>query len=260
MAGEAAGFDAGSIESLRCRITVDSSELYRDDGSKRGLGSSAAVSVLLSAILLRLFRGARPEQPPEQPPEQEEVFRVALGAHRLSQGGRGSGYDVAASCFGGLGLFKGGEKPAWKALAGEWIPALGLFPGPGAVATAPAIESFERWRQGEPDAFESFVAASNAAVRGMVASTTWNQAAPAAVRLGELGRKLGRDIGVPAEVPETLVTCLEKENHSSLAPQPTTIKAVGAGGELYASFGYGEVRTCSEGQKIRIVEGLRWHT
>lgn len=249
---EASGFDIRNIDSLNCRITLDSSELYRSDGSKRGLGSSAAVSVLLAAILLRLFTGA--------PPKRDDVLKSALRAHRLSQGGRGSGYDVAASCFGGLGLFEGGEAPGWSDLAAGWIPTLWLFPGPREVATAPAIGNFERWREAEPDAFQAFVAASNAGVRELIATSSWQRAAPVATHLGELARKLGRDIGVPAEVPERLVTCLEKENHSSLEAQSTTIKAVGAGGELFVSFGYGEARTCPGGQEIRITEGLRWHT
>ncbi|MCY7403466.1 MAG: hypothetical protein LH475_02320 [Cryobacterium sp.] len=73
-------------------ISIDSSELSLG-GYKLGLGSSAAVSVALTAGLahvrsLNFDKGA--------------LFEVAVAAHRQAQDGVGSGADVAAAVNGGL--------------------------------------------------------------------------------------------------------------------------------------------------------------
>ena len=82
-------------------IIIDSSPFQRA-GAKLGLGSSAAVAVALTDALgtacgLRLGT--------------EQVRTIADAAHRLSQGGIGSGGDVAASSYGGLIEFVPGAVP-----------------------------------------------------------------------------------------------------------------------------------------------------
>jgi phosphomevalonate kinase len=73
-------------------------------GRKLGLGSSAAVvTAACGALFAARGRGASASR--------EEIFRAALGAHRLVQGGRGSGVDVAASVFGGVLVYRMGEAP-----------------------------------------------------------------------------------------------------------------------------------------------------
>jgi mevalonate kinase len=244
-AAETTSFDTAALGSLEYRITLDSSALYREDGTKRGLGSSAAVAVVLSALLLYLFRRSLPSR--------EDVFGVALRSHRRSQGGRGSGYDVAASTFGRLGLFEGGETPSWRPIAPGWLPALTLHQGPKEVSTAPAIRRFEAWREAAPEEFRAYVESSNTRVEKLSLASSWQEAAPTARRLANLGRELGGYLDTPAEVPQTLRTCREEENHSSLGPEPTLVKAVGAGGELFVLFGAKE-------SQVRLAEGIRWHT
>jgi len=56
------------------------------DGTKTGIGSSAALNVALTAAL----------------GETDDVFEEALLAHRRFQGGAGSGVDIAAATHGGL--------------------------------------------------------------------------------------------------------------------------------------------------------------
>lgn len=245
VAAGASSFDTAALGSLEYRITVDSSALYRKDGTKRGLGSSAGVAVVLSALLLYLFRRSLPSR--------EDVFNLALRSHRRSQGGRGSGYDVAASTFGYLGLFEGGENPSWRHLSPDWLPAIALHQGPKDVTTGPAIRRFEAWRETSPEQFRAYFDASNEGVEELAQASSWEEAAPTARRLATLGRELGRHLDIPAEVPEALHTCREEENHSSLGPEPTMVKAVGAGGELFVRFGAKE-------SHVRLAEGLRWHT
>ncbi|MFP4431735.1 MAG: mevalonate kinase [Spirochaetota bacterium] len=244
-AAGAVAFDTANLGALEYRITLDSSALYREDGTKRGFGSSAAVAVVLSALLLCLFRGSLPPA--------EDVFGVALRSHRTSQGGRGSGYDVAASTFGRLGLFEGGETPGWHPLSPDWLPAIAFHQGPEEVSTAPAIRRFEAWRKAAPKEFRAYLEASNRGIAKLAHASSWKEAAPTAERLSALGRELGRYLDTPAEVPPALRTCREEENRSSLGPEPTMVKAVGAGGELFVLFGAKE-------SHLRLAEGIRWHT
>jgi len=68
---------------------LDSRELYRNK-SKLGLGSSGALTVALAAQLF------------DQPQDKNKLFEFALVAHRAYSGNKGSGIDVATSCFGGI--------------------------------------------------------------------------------------------------------------------------------------------------------------
>ncbi len=59
---------------------------FSHEGTKTGIGSSAALTVALVAAL----------------GETDDVFQKALHAHRTFQGGAGSGVDIAAAIHGGL--------------------------------------------------------------------------------------------------------------------------------------------------------------
>lgn len=67
-------------------LESDSSSCYASNGSKLGLGSSAAVCTAMVAALTN----------------RTDVFDLAFSAHRQFQHGKGSGADIAASCRGGL--------------------------------------------------------------------------------------------------------------------------------------------------------------
>ena len=84
------GFDADSADSP---LRIDSRALYTDDGVKIGLGSSAAVAVGISTLLLA-SNGPLPGVAMQQ--------RIATELHRARQGSLGSGVDVAASLRGGV--------------------------------------------------------------------------------------------------------------------------------------------------------------
>lgn len=75
-------------------VMVDS-RAFSADGRKLGLGSSAAVTAASVASVLEL--AGLPVAS-----NLELCFSIAESAHRLAQGGLGSGADVAASVHGGL--------------------------------------------------------------------------------------------------------------------------------------------------------------
>ena len=80
------------------QLKLDSSELFKG-GKKLGLGSSAALSVAAAALLSADDVLA------------EDVFAAALNIHRHFQAGRGSGFDVAASTYGGVLIHRVGDAP-----------------------------------------------------------------------------------------------------------------------------------------------------
>ncbi|MEM1231538.1 MAG: hypothetical protein AAGI15_13435 [Pseudomonadota bacterium] len=127
---------------LGAHLTLDSRAFARD-GRKLGLGSSAAVTVALSALL-------------QQQLKQSPSFELALRAHRSLQGGKGSGMDVATAFCGGAGIvgLQGGQDGS--------APAIETAPWPkdlhwraywtGSSASTPGhIGRFDTWRQHAPD-------------------------------------------------------------------------------------------------------------
>jgi ERG8-type phosphomevalonate kinase len=80
--------DRAAIDSPEW-LETDVSAFYDDEGDKLGLGSSAASTV--SVVAAASDGLTRPE-----------IFEVSEEAHRLFQGGRGSGGGMAAATWGGL--------------------------------------------------------------------------------------------------------------------------------------------------------------
>ncbi len=71
-------------------IVLDSSGFVDIEGGKLGIGSSAALTVALTAALIRLAG------------ERQNIRAAALAAHRHLQNGAGSGGDIACSLAGGM--------------------------------------------------------------------------------------------------------------------------------------------------------------
>lgn len=112
-----------SPEALACNFHLDTSQFFlKRQGSKLGLGSSAALTVSLSAALIALagekdFRDAE---------VREDLFAKALSCHRRAQGNLGSGIDVAASTFGGMLRF---QPPGDRSSTLPWIEEIELPAG-----------------------------------------------------------------------------------------------------------------------------------
>ena len=174
-------------------LRIDSSPLFGADGKKIGLGSSAAVAVGIAYALLSRagLGGAELEA---------STFRVALAGHRSYQGGRGSGYDVAVSIYGGFGLFTGGARPSFERLELAWMPPFSLTRGPAPVDTAGAVRRYELWKRRAPAAAIGFLQASNAIVRGFAEAGSWDKASRRLREGARLSAWLGESIGVPASL------------------------------------------------------------
>ena len=85
------------------------SEMKTDsrEAEKLGFGSSAAAVVAISGAVLKLHGG---EIETEQ--EKEVLFKLGIIAHYFAQSKIGSGFDVAASTFGGALLYRKFD-PQW---------------------------------------------------------------------------------------------------------------------------------------------------
>lgn len=223
------------------RIEIDSSPFFDPRGRKKGYGSSAALAAGLTAVLAR--QGDRDAD--------VSVHQVAVAAHRHAQGGRGSGYDVTASWYGGFGLFVGGDRPRWEPANPRILPDLALFAGPQAVKTVGSIALYRQWKEDAPGAARDFLDASNAAVQTFLRAQTPAALQAAWEQTRILGRNLGQQIGSSADL----------EVPGGLDPQ-TFVKALGAGNEtgLAAAFPPGFPQPLPPGLTplVPSQEGLRW--
>ena len=222
------------------RIVVDSSAFFTA-GRKSGFGSSAAVTVALTCALLHLsgFSGSQLIRC---------AARIALLAHRRAQGGRGSGYDVYASLYGGFGCLVGGSEPSWQAVELPWLPPLYIFRGPSSVSTPSSIQSYERWKSCDPAGWRSFLDESNQGVRRFLQADSWPAARRAFTASKELGLRLGERIGVPARI----------EAPGSLVPE--LHKALGAGNELGIYLAETPPNEAALEPVVVAPEGIRWNS
>ena len=112
------------------QVITDSTEMYHD-GSKLGLGSSAALTTALAGAIWHLAQLESPK------------FAELHAAHQASQGGIGSGLDVATSLHGGIIRFQAG-----KSAPAEWPQNLGYrFIYAGKPASTPELVGrFNAWR------------------------------------------------------------------------------------------------------------------
>ena len=233
-------------------IKVDSSAFSGPHG-KLGLGSSAAVAATVAALLLH-------HDPPcggELETDRQRVFRAALAAHRGAQGGRGSGYDVAASVWGGVVRFTGGHLPAVRRHRPAALPSLCLVAGTTPLATPGAVARYDEWRRREPAQADAFRRRSRDVVEQFAAATDGARCCAAIRTGGELVRRLGVRIGVAVEPPD-LHARLQRLRDSGWAAKP-----VGAGGELGIAAAPAEREPPRAPYVMPLVlaqEGLRWLT
>jgi len=197
-------------------VAVDSGALT-GGGRKLGLGSSAAVAVAVTRALL----GG-----PDRGVPLDTVFRTALSAHRAAQGGRGSGYDVAASTYGGTGLFHGGVAPRFEPLRAA-SANLFLVLGDRPLATPPAVSRYLAWARERSGDCRRHRRVSDAIVRHALRTGGWAEALRAGRRMTQW---LGEHIGVPVE-PDELRGRLDLVAAAGHAGKPA-----GAGGELAICF------------------------
>lgn len=107
-----------------------------------GLGSSAAIVV--AAVGAGLSQRGLDDDP-------AAVFPLAERAHRLAQGGKGSGCDVAAAAFGGLISFKRrpNAAPRVTTLALDALPSMRVAYSGVSASTTALIEQARQREQGD---------------------------------------------------------------------------------------------------------------
>lgn len=241
-------------------IEIDTSDFYRGE-RKLGFGSSAAAAVLLTALLMGEEPGKSNESGGRDEgmlPDTGELFSIALEVHRELQGGRGSGYDVAASLYGGTIRFEGGALPRAERVELPWLPRLYAIPGPEAVRSGSAVGAYNRWKGRSPGEAIRFLQESNELVRRFLRSLSWEEAAPVVEAAKELGERLGGDIGVESAFRPAsgIVRNEELRNNSGGA----VIKSVGAGAEMGVLFSPCEPEAAAlESMELaREERGLAW--
>jgi phosphomevalonate kinase len=175
------------------RLHVDSSAFFGPDGAKLGLGSSAAVAVGTAQALLR-YSGLEPGA------LEDSTLRAALDGHRSRQGGIGSGYDIAASLYGGCGLFTGGATPSFEPIVLPWMPPFSLVRGAAPVDTSGAVGRYMEWKKRNPQAARDFLEASNEVARSFAGAGNWTEASSLLMEGARLGVELGEAIGVSARI------------------------------------------------------------
>jgi len=83
---------------IPCKITIDTEDFYFENSKQKlGLGSSAALTVGLIESIYK-FNNFRIG-------DKNELFQIALQAHFEAREKTGSGIDIAASAFGGVGIY-----------------------------------------------------------------------------------------------------------------------------------------------------------
>jgi phosphomevalonate kinase len=221
-------------------ISIDTSEFFTPDGSKRGYGSSAVAVLLLSALWRRTC-GA-----------EGDLLQESIALHRTAQGGRGSGYDVATSFLGGTVLFSGGDLPEASQVELSWLPPLVLFRGEAPVESSGSVSRFERWMGEFPHRAAKFLDRSDQLVREIVAAESWEDARLQLEAYRSLSIELGEQIGVSAEI-----TPPEQIRESA-----AWWKAVGAGNELGVAVLRSSEKTDALPDGTELVrctaEGLQW--
>jgi len=118
------------VQAKNFNIRTFSSETIASlpDGTKAkvGFGSSAAVCVAIVSAILRLHGYNL-----KQKKEKDLVFKIACTAHYLAQGKVGSSFDIAASTYGGVLVYRrfdpgwlvkemGSGKPVAEIMDSEW--------------------------------------------------------------------------------------------------------------------------------------------
>lgn len=236
-----------SITSPRTILKLDTSDFFYPDGSKSGYGSSAASAVLLAAAVLTLCT--------DKTEDTAMISHLALNTHRAFQRGRGSGYDILTSLHGGCGLFTGGTEPGWIPL--EWPSDIEawLLKGGKPVNSRQAVERYSEWKKDRPDAAMNYRKETRSLMDYLLSAMRSKPGGNGAEfiqvlkELAILGRRLGKNIGVPAE--PVLPGVFSRQLQNGCIPG-LVAKCLGAGDELVLLAGARD--TLPEEDRNRILE------
>lgn len=225
-----------------CKIIINSDAFRTSLGQKFGFGASAAVACGLTRTL---FAIAGLEN------EIASQFKSALQGHRQAQGARGSGYDIATSLYGGIGLFKGGRHPQWKSLELPWLPPGYLFAGPNEFSTISAVTKYYDFKSRHNTETERFLSSSNDLVEQFIQSGNWQNAMKILTRYRDESIRFQKKLKIDAT--------LSRHPDFRELDQNWMIKALGAGNELGSLWGNVEIPNKNELVAVNICEsGPQW--
>jgi len=220
---------AGESLASSGTLSVDSSALASSEHSPVGLGSSAATTAAVTSVLLG---------------SGERVVDLAVAAHRLFQGGLGSGYDVLSACLGGTRAIERTEAGLVSRVI-DLPPELRILLVAG--STAPKTPSvIEALRRAGP-ATESILAELEGISRELDASCQKGGASQVIAGIRDFAlaeERLGEAIGV--EIVPHSVRSLSR----AIEPLAATCKPSGAGGDGLV------VVACQSEQERTVVESI----
>lgn len=168
------------------RGLLDSREFFAN-GVKLGLGSSAAALTAWAAAWAA-FTGRGPLQ------ADSATLQTLIGLHRATQGGAGSGIDVAASLFGGVVRFQldgGALARAGTVRLPNSVGFAGVFTR-SAASTPGYLARYEAWRAeapGEADALHGVLAGI---AEGGIGAALADDADAFLMAVAEYGHELAR--------------------------------------------------------------------
>lgn len=198
-------------------VKTQSDKEFGFGASKAGLGSSAAVTVATVAALFAA-KGLSVDN------NREEIHKCSQIAHSLVQGKVGSGFDVAAACYGGCKysryspeLVKSlGETPSpeeiSKAVEAEWDYSIEPIPMPEQFAaviasfngestsTSIMVQLVNAWKANNADEYKELIASLDAANREAIAALAEGDMELFREKFVE-GRALTKELGVKSGAP-----------------------------------------------------------
>lgn len=207
------------------RLEIDTGELFAATESgavKLGLGSSAAVAVALDAVINAHAGHAQALE------SRESVFRRLLPVYRASQGGHGSGIDLATSLTGGLIEYRL-EQADCRIVTHELPGSLHLrFIWVGEPAsTADLVAAWRRAQRQEPAAAARIAERMRQSCQAGLRAVVDNQAGELANQIGVYGTILGTMnslTGIP------VVTDVHRQAMTLARQAGAAYKPCGAGG------------------------------
>ncbi len=213
----------GSIAARRGPSGARTTAELSVDGTKLGLGSSAAVTVAATALALGSV-------------DRDEVLAVALAAHAKAQGprgARGSGADVAASVYGGTIVFSlpGGTGPC-RVERRHWPAAVAIAPFfTGAAADTPQlVAQVNAARASNRTAVEAALAAITSASHAACAALTAPPDIAPVALIGALAVGANAMDRLAIATSLDLVPACVTRARAQLARLGGTAKTTGAGG------------------------------
>jgi phosphomevalonate kinase len=196
------------------------------DGTSRKLGLGSSAAILVASLVASLG-----EQLADEGALREQVFSIALAAHRKAQGG-GSGVDVAASTFGGVLRADLGPDGA-LAVVPHPLPAgtvVEVFASPVSAVTRDLLARVRSLAAREPARHRACLDAAGAGARAAVAARTVDALVQAVSAQTDALAALGQASGAPIVTTEVSgLRPLAAEEGGTFAPS-------GAGGGDIAIF------------------------